>query len=1566
MADSDDLDGDGNTTEEIHYENRGAFVRGRASMESVKFVKGQLDSDWSKYPDSGFTVPGGLADYRLEVENTGNIPITDAQILDILPVIGDTGVIDLSSRDTEWIASLAGPVVAPPGVTVYYSRYSNPERPDFKSGVPAAIPAEWTTTPPATLPETRSLLFVFDGITIQPGEKLELTWPMRAPVGTPTDGRIAWNSFGYFGTRVDTDSELLASEPIKVGIAVAPDNNASYGDRVWLDTNKDGIQDAGEIGLNGIRVDFYEDGPVGGFGDGVRDPSTDRYVGFTVTANNFAGEPGYYLFPDLDRGDYYAVFTLPDGYTVTTKDAGLDDELDSDVDSATGFTPITDIAALENDRSWDLGLWLPPTSVSVVKTAGTAVDGDNLWILPGTPVTYTYVVTNTGDLPLVRIRVTDDVLGLIDVIDGPLAPGASTTVTKTSPSLSSGVVNIGAVEGHPASPGGIEIPGAPPVTDDDPASVSVFASLGDYVWYDINLNGIQDSGESPVSGVLVTLYDALGNPIATDTTGSNGRYLFPGLFPGDYSVGFTPPAGYVLSDPDQGGNDGNDSDANRTTGRTTLTTLVAGEQDRSWDAGLWRPASLGDYVWLDLDSDGIQDPSEPGVNGITVNLLDNSGNPILDAGGSPLTTTTSAGTGGDGFYEFTGLIPASYQVEFVLPITYIFSPSNADSAGINGTSNSDADEISGRTAPVSLANGEHNPRIDAGLIPANPSIALTKSVTPTEYDTDGQSLAYTFIVENTGNVPLTNVLVTDPLFSVVGGPINLAVGETDSITFSGTYAVTLGDLNNGSRPNIASVTATDPRTGDPVTDSDPALATALQLPALSISKTGTFLLGPGPCQPLGLGNEFNALIFGNLNASGGDTDARLAVGGNATIVGGYSVGTVVKGDSLPIFTGGTCDMFIVGGDLTDGSWGVNGNVVYSGTRTGPVRVMPNGNLTRQVIPITFDDDGNVPSNGSGMTFGELADEMEVRSALLGSFGERGVISKTETTVSSGVVGLELVGNDPELNVFHLTAAEISLSSASFGISVPAGSITLVNVYGDPVAIHNVGMTLNGTNPRRVLFNLVDATSVETSGFAWLGSVLAPYASGDFTGGSIDGRSVFGGDVTTRGGFEFHNFPFAGGICFEIEYEFTVTNTGNVTVTGITIDDPVVSVGGGPISLNPGESDSSTFTATYLLKATDVINGAFTNTATVSGQPPFGARVAAIDSDTQTFTIPGIGSGGTSGSGGAPSVGGTPGETTSNGEEPDLQVNSVTFIAQSEVTGDSFSAVIEVENKGLWKANGAVLRFWNDKPTAATVGEAGEAEVHLGIMEIDEIRTITVSGFTAPATGGTYFLRVFADADGTVDEQSEANNQLTGTYTVIAPTSANPPSWMKPDFVVQSVRLDPSPTLTSAIFDVVVRITNTGHISGNAGKLSLWEKSPSYNSLAATEDQSTSVGVVNVGDVVEITFAGIRAPDDQGTYHVRVIVDVDGTTEEYSVGNNHGGATYTVFPLQAVIEPHPSGMSISWNSADGYTYYVERSTSLTGGWVDISGSLLSTPPTNIFIDDDVPSGGAVFYRVWGTR
>ena len=54
------------------------------------------------------------------------------------------------------------------------------------------------------------------------------------------------------------------------------------------------------------------------------------------------------------------------------------------------------------------------------------------------------------------------------------------------------------------------------------------------------------------------------------------------------------------------------------TGRTIPTNLIAGENDLTWDAGLYQPASLGDFVWLDADADGIQDATETGIDGVTV------------------------------------------------------------------------------------------------------------------------------------------------------------------------------------------------------------------------------------------------------------------------------------------------------------------------------------------------------------------------------------------------------------------------------------------------------------------------------------------------------------------------------------------------------------------------------------------------------------------------------------------------------------------------------------------------------------------------------------------------------------------------------------------------------------------------------------------------------------------------------------------------------------------------------------------------------------------------------------
>jgi len=65
----------------------------------------------------------------------------------------------------------------------------------------------------------------------------------------------------------------------------------------------------------------------------------------------------------------------------------------------------------------------------------------------------------------------------------------------------------------------------------------------------------------------------------------------------------------------------------------------------------------------------------------------------------------------------------------------------------------------------------------------------------------------------------------------------------------------------------------------------------------------------------------------------------------------------------------------------------------------------------------------------------------------------------------------------------------------------------------------------------------------------------------------------------------------------ISYTFTVTNTGNVTLTGVTVSDPKVTVIGGPTTLDPDEIDSTTFSGTYTVTQTDIDSGQVDNTAT---------------------------------------------------------------------------------------------------------------------------------------------------------------------------------------------------------------------------------------------------------------------------------------------------------------------------------------------------------------------------------
>ena len=126
-------------------------------------------------------------------------------------------------------------------------------------------------------------------------------------------------------------------------------------------------------------------------------------------------------------------------------------------------------------------------------------------------------------------------------------------------------------------------------------------------------------------------------------------------------------------------------------------------------------AGLGDFVWEDQDGNGLQDPNEPGLNGYRVNLLKPDGSPFLDADGNPITTVTAnhPTTNEPGYYEFVGLPPGDYRVEFVV-IGRDITTQNADIQGVNGAVNSDPDTTTGIT-PVFNLPGGFNPNIDAGL-----------------------------------------------------------------------------------------------------------------------------------------------------------------------------------------------------------------------------------------------------------------------------------------------------------------------------------------------------------------------------------------------------------------------------------------------------------------------------------------------------------------------------------------------------------------------------------------------------------------------------------------------------------------------------------------------------------------------------------------------------------------------------------------------------------------------------------------------------------------------------------
>ncbi|MCF8280049.1 MAG: DUF11 domain-containing protein [Bacteroidales bacterium] len=597
-------------------------------------------------------------------------------------------------------------------------------------------------------------------------------------VSSTGDGIYDMDGAGAFepatGTNLNVDGtddgtqmgQMVMSDVIELTLGDEPDGNInltvdfglyepqvqptlSLGNLVFLDAENDGIFNNTDTGIEQVEVELYDAGP-----DQIKGTADDQFVGSQFT-NGF----GEYLFTGLAEGVYFVKLNgngIPANHVSSTGEGILDNDGNGPFEPAIG-------------------------------TNGNMDDVDDGTQM-GSMVMSEIIQLTLGDEPNGDINTTVD-FGLYE----PLQP----------------------------------------------------ASLGNFVWYDSNHNGQQDFNEAGVPDIIVNLMSPGVNGIkgdgddfvfATQATNPNGIFYFQNIVPGNYYLLFDPlsfPANYHPTS--QGnGDDLTDSDANAM-GMTELITLASGEVNVTIDFGIEpEPASIGDFVWQDLNNNGIQDGGEPGVEGVTVVLLDLG---LDGVKGNDDNQIATAVTGPNGEYEFTNLNPGSYYLVFdptSYPLGFVPVAQNA-----GGSDNNDSDANSmGMTEVIVLDAGEVDNTQDMGIYSSEFDLALTKTLSPGQPSTVdiGDEIAYTITVTNEGVNPAYAINIVDHYPAglilsannmgwnptgpntaeyIIAGPMLTGQSVSVEILLTLQYAASGATLQN-----TAEITSVQDINGDVVTDVD--------------------------------------------------------------------------------------------------------------------------------------------------------------------------------------------------------------------------------------------------------------------------------------------------------------------------------------------------------------------------------------------------------------------------------------------------------------------------------------------------------------------------------------------------------------------------------------------------------------------------------------------------------------------------------------------------------------------------------------------------------------------------